>query len=298
VACASTSVCIAVGNYENSAGAIVTLAEEWNGTAWTIQKTPKLKGALNSFPVLSAVACSSTSACTAVGSYYTNYGTVKVTLAEAWNGIAWTIQKTPTPKGALNSYLYGVACQSTSVCIAVGTYDNGSDVGVTLAEAWNGIAWTIQKTPEPKGACCSALYGVACQSANACIAVGTSTNNSLAEAWNGIAWTIQKTPTPKGAGTTLSSVACSSTSACTAVGYYGNDSGTSTLVAEAWSGTTWTIQNTPKPNGVYDSYLYGVACPSTSACTAVGWYYHTKGSGADDTLAEAWNGTASTPNPH
>jgi hypothetical protein len=83
------------------------------------------------------VACRSTSACTAVGFYY-NSSDVAVTLAETWNGTAWTVQSTPNPKGAIESFLYGVTCRSTSACTAVGSYLSGSDVEVTLAEAWNG----------------------------------------------------------------------------------------------------------------------------------------------------------------
>jgi hypothetical protein len=63
---------------------------------------------------------------------------------------AWSIQKTPNPKGATSSSLLGVACPSASACIAVGTYASSSKVPVTLAEAWNGTTWSIQKTPKPK----------------------------------------------------------------------------------------------------------------------------------------------------
>ncbi len=59
----------------------------------------------------------------------------------------WAIQKTPSPKGATGSsypgsYLSGLACPSTSACTAVGYYYNTADVQITLAEAWNGTAWS------------------------------------------------------------------------------------------------------------------------------------------------------------
>ena len=45
VSCTSATACTAVGNYRNSAGKLVTLAERWNGTSWTIQPTPNPTGA-------------------------------------------------------------------------------------------------------------------------------------------------------------------------------------------------------------------------------------------------------------
>jgi hypothetical protein len=61
-----------------------TLAEVWNGSAWSAQRMPKV-----SFGVLSAVSCTTARACTAVGDY-------DPTLAERWNGTTWTIQS-PAP---------------------------------------------------------------------------------------------------------------------------------------------------------------------------------------------------------
>jgi hypothetical protein len=40
--------------------------------------------------------------------------------------------------------------------------------------------------------------------------------------------------------------------------------------AEAWYGTSWSIQTTPVPSGALSSFLSGVACTSAGACTAVG----------------------------
>jgi hypothetical protein len=65
VSCSSASACTAVGYYVNSAGATVTLAEGWNGTAWAIQSTSNPSGA--EITVLDGVSCPSATACTAAG---------------------------------------------------------------------------------------------------------------------------------------------------------------------------------------------------------------------------------------
>lgn len=62
-------------------------------------------------------------------------------------------------------------------------------------------------------------------------------------------------------------------------------------LAEAWNGSSWTVQPTPNPDG-YAS-LAAISCTSASACTAVGSKVLTAQSdvsfGADVPLAEQRN---------
>jgi hypothetical protein len=222
VSCTSASACTAVGDYANSSGLPLTLAERWNGTSWTIQHTPNPASSTDS--ALDGVSCTSASACTAVGDY-TNSSGHQFTLAERWNGASWTIQNTPSSSGV---GLYGISCTSPSACTAVGSSATG-----TLAAAWNGTVWTTQATPNPAGATDSSLDGVFCTSASACTATGQYRPSpqswaTLAETWNGTSWTIQNTPNPSGATYSfLNDVSCTSASTCTAVGDYSPNQGAS-----------------------------------------------------------------------
>jgi len=272
VSCPAATACVGVGDVNDVSGPIGPLAERWNGTAWTIQSNPPGQS-------LSGVSCISATVCTAVGPG-----------AYRWSGTTWATQPTPT-KGNDGSILKDVSCTTATACTAVGYYRNYLNHFVyvfTLAEEWNGLAWSIQPTPNPN-TFDSVLDGVSCVSATACTAVGSGVNAPLAERWNGTGWSIQ--PTPKPAGTqpvVLFSVSCPTTTACTAVGYYTSAAG-STPLAEHWNGTAWTIQPTPSLPGA--GVLEHVACTTTSACTAVGW------GGADGSLVEHWNGTAWTIQP-
>jgi hypothetical protein len=174
VSCTSASACTAVGDYSKGTAAQVPLAERWNGTKWSIQHPPNPAGSQGS--ALASVSCASASACTAVGDY--NNGTTDVTLAERWNGTAWSIQSAPNPTGGSNVILSGVSCASAGACTAVGDYAKGATAGVTLAERWNGTTWSIQHTPNPTGASVSLLNGVSCTSASACTAVGGYNNGT------------------------------------------------------------------------------------------------------------------------
>jgi hypothetical protein len=303
VSCTSSGACTAAGYYENSSGAKLALAETWNGEEWKEQTTPKPTGAKES--ELYGVSCTSTSACTAVGSYL-NSSSVAVPLAERWNGEAWSIQESPAPTGAKESGLFGVSCTSSSACTGVGAYVNSASIYVAFAESWNGVSWSIHETPVPTGTKLSQLIGVSCSAANACTAVGEYENSAdafvaLAESWNGEAWSLQVPPSPKGATLTWpEGVSCTSSSMCVMVGLFEPTEGGSDTLAEEWNGKAWSVQSTPDPTGAQNSRLHDVSCTSSTVCTAVGFYDH--GEPVEElTLAERWNGTEwsiqSTPNP-
>ncbi|MGO8958021.1 MAG: hypothetical protein ACLQFR_11710 [Streptosporangiaceae bacterium] len=146
VSCQSATSCTAVGSYSSSSPLVGTLAEHWNGHHWALLDAVTPAGAIEGF--LQAIACRSTTACTAVGEYV-NIADTQVTLAEHWNGHLWTIQGTPNVAGGRNEGLYAVRCPSAPDCIAVGHYADSGGTNKTLAEYWNGHQWTIRSTPNP-----------------------------------------------------------------------------------------------------------------------------------------------------
>ena len=149
--------------------------------------------------------------------------------------------------------LNGVSCVSSASCEAVGEA-SGSSINGTLAEHWDGSAWTVQATPT-SGSDGDALNSVSCVSATRCTAVGEATDATLAETWNGTDWRIQPTPIPNDVGTenglpptvVLSDVACPSSTSCMAVGAYRDSFDFVVTLAERWNGSTWTIERTLNP---------------------------------------------------
>jgi protein kinase-like protein len=288
ISCSAADACMAVGTVLTAPPVVkgLTLAESWNGTAWTIKAIPNPIGATNSD--LFAVSCRAASTCVAVGSYDDAANPQGTPLAEVWNGTAWTVQTLPNPPGGTNAGLYGVSCMSAQACLAVGNViTNGGNNA--FSELWNGTTWTIETTPLPTGTTYSLLNDVSCGSATFCTAVGNYQANSavsrtLTEAWNGTTWAIEATPNSQGAtGGILSGVSCNAANACMAVG--GSDGLT---LAEVWNGTTWAIKATPNPQGATSSRLSRVWCNAANACMAIG------GSGANGIFSEVWNGTAWT----
>jgi hypothetical protein len=283
--CKSSSACVAVGQAADPQGKPEgTLAELWDGTKWRIADTPNPAGAAGS--ALNGVACTSPSACVAVGTAFDGSTNSVGTLTERWDGMSWTIQPTPT-SGSPGAFLNAVSCTSPSACTAVG--NNGA--GVVMAERWDGMSWSVQSIPAPSGAAISFLTGVSCASTTRCTAVGgafDSAFNSLgtvAEQWNGATWTLQSSPSSQSPNYFLAAVSCTSASACTAVG--NTDSG---LLAERWDGTAWTTEAAVTPPGTEGNgdFFNSVSCPSPSACTAAGLVFTPS---APFTIAERWDGT-------
>jgi hypothetical protein len=92
VSCTSATNCMAVGDYMDQAGTSdTTLAEQWNGTTWTVVTT--LSPA--AFSALASVSCSSAGHCVSVGVSSPTVSGAVSPLTEVWNGTTWTAVTAP-----------------------------------------------------------------------------------------------------------------------------------------------------------------------------------------------------------
>jgi hypothetical protein len=280
VSCTSATSCTAVGTRFADPGAERTLAETWDGTTWSIAATVNAAAVAS---LLLDVACTSSSACVAVGFVRTSTGSGLKTLVEARAGATWSIVASPNAPGATLAGFNGVACTSATNCFAV-----GDGAGKPLIERWNGTTWSILASPRPVGVNNGVLNGIACPAPTSCFAVGSyysGSTKTLVERWNGTSWAVVTSPSPAG-DSILRSVACTSTTNCFAVGE--TTSAQPRVVVQRWNGTSWSGVAVPNPAGSSPT-LTGVACGSTTSCLAVGSYQ----SGAKTfTLSERWNGTS------
>jgi hypothetical protein len=223
--------------FTNSGFPAGIFSERWDGARWHLEAAPMPAGAAGS--LFTGVACTSPSACTAVGFGTDSSGNPVSPLAERWNGTRWSIQATPNPSpGGL---LAGVSCTSVTACTAVGNLNGTASAGsTTLVERWDGTKWAVQPTPKLAAGEGSFFNAVAC-TAGACTAAGLYLTPAgpltLAERWTGAGWHIQNTPTPSQAyDIAPPAVACPSASACIAAAGYASNTPNLTL-AEQWNGT-------------------------------------------------------------
>src|SRR6266700_232856 len=259
----------AVGYYVNTTGVTQTLIEHWNGTSWSVVKSPSPATGNNE---LFSVSAASASSIWTVGFLTNNTSQTPVdqTLIEHWNGSSWSVMKSPNP-GSSSDHLNGVAAVSTSDVWAVGNGKTSS--GKTLIEHWNGSSWSVVTSPSPGSG--GDLRAVAAVSAGNVWAVGYYSPNSssiqtLVERWNGTSWQVVKSANI-GTSPTFSAVAAVSAHDIWAVGGYHNPNSNEFFqtLTEHWNGTKWSIVKSPSPSS-FSTQLLGVAAVSATNVWAVG----------------------------
>lgn len=199
VSCVLSGACEAVG-----VAGYRTLAERWDGRRWSLQPVP---GAADGSS-LTGVSCTSSRACTAVGSVILR-----------WDGRSWSSQR--LPRGVIS--LQAISCPASTVCVAVG----GDSKGPIAARLIDG-RWSSQRAEDAHGDGPSFFSGVSCSSSIVCTAVGATPAPDVAveplvERWTGGRWSIQQLPLAAHAaeaspGSELDSVSCPSSTSCIAVG--------------------------------------------------------------------------------
>jgi hypothetical protein len=231
VSCVSAANCFAVGSDSINGEGSQPLAEEWNGSNWTMQAAPDPLETASA--ELAGISCVSAVKCAAVGGSRAGSGQGS-TLAEEWNGSKWSIKNSANESGAIISVLSGVSCYSLGNCTAVGDYS--SSVRTLLVEHWNGSVWSVETASAPTGSSTSDLTSVSCPIPASCTAVGTFTKTTgetrpLAEFWNGSTWATQSTP--QAADKNLEGISCTLARTCTSAGEnYHPAAGLTPLLAE------------------------------------------------------------------
>jgi len=275
----------AVGTYADSSGGR-TLAEHWNGSAWSVVPSPDPD---DSGDFLSAVSAVSPSVVWAVGEYES--GGRSKTLIVRWNGTSWEQVASPNPGS--DNFLNGVWAVSAKDVWAVGRYGDGPSGGSSLILHWNGSRWAQVPSPDPGFR--NELDAVTATSAASAWAVGSSSSQQAARPfilhWNGTVWTQVDTPHLKGTGGELLGVDATSAVNVWAAGDVSDRAGQHTLILR-WNGTAWTRVPSPDPGGSrFVDSLRGVAAISAANAWAVG--YISNGA-SNQSLILHWNGAAWT----
>jgi hypothetical protein len=251
------------------------IAERWNGTAWSLQKLPKI--AHKDFTDLAGVSCPTATECVAVG-VTLGSDDYPYSIAEIWNGHAWHVER--LPKTVLAT---GISCPSASECIASAELDYFGTAPLTdkprpAAVIWNGHRWRRMTLPAVKSDQSPELSAISCPTTTYCTAAGVLDTvaerggefaqrlSVLAETWNGHRWTRRATPKVVAApGLQVGALACASTEHCVLAGFTANRRLHPLL--EVWNGARWTRQ-TIDPNG--QAALFGAGCETDGTCTVVG----------------------------
>jgi hypothetical protein len=189
-------------------GAATSLVEHWDGTSWSVVRTPELKVS-SQFLGVSAVSSSDVW----TGGYYTT--PEAATLAEHWDGARWSHVSSPNP-GKHGGLFNGISAVAGDDAWAA-----GSASGQTLTERWDGRIWSTVPSPS-QGDQTNILYAVSGSSSSNAWAAGFyylvgAVAQTLILRWDGAAWSIDSSPN-LGSSSTLNGVAALSDSEGWAVG--------------------------------------------------------------------------------
>jgi hypothetical protein len=181
-ACASSSLCLAVGVRQNEIYVQNASAYVWNGKAWEFSFTPNAEDG-GSYSDLDPVSCAG-QICLALGT--TDY---------EWDNTTQTWLDVTPPSGA-DTGLRALSCDSSTDCMSVG-FSVGNDPDAAL---WHDGTWTSPQLA-PAGER-SGLTAVSCKSGS-CVAVGSDfpasgKDHPIAESWNGTAWKLIPPKAPAG----------------------------------------------------------------------------------------------------
>jgi hypothetical protein len=144
-----------------------TLALHWDGASWSIVPSPNDGGSTVGNHLLAASA-------TGVNDVWSTGYSERGTLSEHWDGSSWSVIATPTDaNGSEPLFLFGVVALANNNVWTVGeSFDNRKSLSHTLTEQWNGLAWSVTKSPNV-GRDHNELFAIDAAPAKTLWAVGT-----------------------------------------------------------------------------------------------------------------------------
>jgi hypothetical protein len=264
VSCASATQCLAVGeNSDTSEGVVVPLDPETGAVVagQTVQSIPGI--------FMAAVACPSTTQCLGVGHAPNGQGAA-VSLDPATGAIAMG-ESVQTIQGTGGLGLEGVACPTTTQCLAVGENAGASAAAAVPLNPATAAPSTGQSSQSvtTKGV----LVAVSCPSAAVCLAVGWGADQpSVAvplDPTTGMVPSGQRDQTISARAAKLTAVTCPSVSQCVAVGNDdGDPSNGQAVPLNPVTGVISSGQSIQSPPGT--GALNAAACPSATVCVVAG----------------------------
>jgi hypothetical protein len=276
----------AVGGASSHQGAESTLAEHWDGHAWTVVSTPGDGGQDDQ---LYSVSADEENDAWAVGLGDGGVAGVDQGLAEHWDGQTWEVSPMPATVGPLTS----VDALSSTDAWAVGSA-GVEDHRVEVVLHWDGSVWTIVDSQDQTHELEHDYSSVVALSADDVWVLGSRDGTSArprghwpyARHFDGSTWS--DVPTARAVHDKLaefSAAAPDGAGGLWAVGghyteYYDEQS----PLIEHWDGTRWRVE--PVPTLPLGNGLVGVSAGSPTTAWAVG----SAKSGPTHDLV--WNGTA------
>jgi IPT/TIG domain-containing protein len=288
----------AVGLFLNGSGISQTLAEHWNGSAWSIVSTPNTGAGDN---VLESVVTIDSNDAWAVGYSRPDNSSARQSLTEHWDGTAWSVVANPQVASASNS-LFAVAAITSTDMWAVGVSVLSSTQWISLVMHYDGTSWTLFSATPSKGTIGTVyqLFGVRFVTSTNVWAVGDVQSSSSSvpaafiEHWDGATWSEATAAPDNVNGDFLNDVAGTASDLWAVGGQFATSTTDNVLIEHSTDGgTTWTAVAgvTPDLSANLLSLAY-ISSTNIYAAGATAYMNPSTNSELDHTLVEQWNGSA------
>jgi len=262
-----------------------TVTEHWNGTRWSLVRSPN---ATNGYNLLNGVGVVAANDVWAVGQ--AAIGSTYSTMIQHWNGTSWNIVSSPNVPGFSN-VLQAISVVSANDIWAVGYSQDTNFNTFTLTLHWNGTTWSIVPSPTVDH---DILFGVDAIATNDVWAVGRSRpggsgeDRTLTIHWDGANWSVVPSPNDGFDDNNLFGVAAVASNNVWAVG----SACCEATLALHWDGVSWNIVPTPifDPNAT-NQVLVGIVALSSDDIWTAGQYIGPLQGSAQFTLTENWDGS-------
>lgn len=301
VACASPVKCVAIGGYLDPTRQWQGLLLVRRGATWKSHQAPAPSDVGSGYlsgVTLYAVACSPSSACTAVGEYADAadylYGAIL-----SQTGSTWTAIRAPLPieTGYFNprANLITISCPTRSTCVAGGRYADAADNFHYDLISGSGISWTPVEMPIPKGADPKGDRAVEALACPGSICYGDGEYSRPSHYSNGLlltgsrsSWTVQAIPRKAVPGLLIdqmTAIACTSPTSCVMSGEASDTRLNSTHQQEGFlivrTRGRWKRVMFPAPSPYLTvGVINNVSCESQSFCLAAYSYDDIRYAGA------------------
>ena len=183
IACTAPGSCVAVGNYSVSASQFAAMgAVEVRGTWHRAAQIALPRGAIpGTFTAITSISCPTAGQCLGVGQYPVSATQSRAMAVTESNGrFGRAVPITTVPRGSSvrsSTYLLGVSCQPSGLCLAVGGGRNSAGHSVAMYLVRSAGHWHAAFLAQPRGATSgrrqlSVLYSVSCTGRFHCSVVG------------------------------------------------------------------------------------------------------------------------------
>lgn len=313
VSCPAAGTCYAVGRYGSDSGTNGALIAKLSGGTWAAVAGTTISVTSTVLPdaaqaELVDVDCSSATSCAAVGTYEGNDPPVRG-LLDRLSGTTWTPSAADPPlvhgSPVASTDLVAVSCTAASVCVGVGTSQDGNGYEAGVIERLKDSVWAATPAAEPVGGDGnrSTLTAVSCGPTGRCAAVGlydiydssamkVTTTGLIDSSAGGTGWAGAQAPIPTGTNTvTPLGVSCAGDvdDTCGVVGYTTGDLIDShneyPIVVTATSTATWSSTRVTLPSDalstsfIQNADLSTITCVDSGHCIAGGSFYNNDPSG-------------------